>query len=109
MDSIKANPQLPPSSSEFRASATTKAIAPYVTAPNSGLRVSRTLYHFIELVILGAPVETIGADLREMIRTPLASSHVEALPAAREVVTYPKGTIMAQPGKKRSLRLCRGR
>src|SRR6516225_10070582 len=35
-----------------------------------------------------------------MIRTPLAKSHVEALRAAGKVVTYPKGTIMAQPGEK---------
>ena len=45
-------------------------------------------------------METIGEDLRQMIRTPLASSHVEALRAAGKVVTYPKGTIMAQPGEK---------
>jgi thioredoxin reductase (NADPH) len=45
-------------------------------------------------------VETIGEDLRQMIRTPLAASHVEALRAAGKVVTYPKGTIMAQPGEK---------
>src|SRR5579871_4394630 len=35
-----------------------------------------------------------------MIRTPLARSHVEALRAAGKVVTYPKGTIVAQPGEK---------
>jgi thioredoxin reductase (NADPH) len=35
-----------------------------------------------------------------MIRTPLSPSHVEALRAAGEVVTYPKGTIMAHPGEK---------
>jgi thioredoxin reductase (NADPH) len=45
-------------------------------------------------------VETIGEDLRQMIRTPLSPSHVEALRAAGRVVTYPKGTIMAQPGEK---------
>ena len=45
-------------------------------------------------------METIGEDLRQMIRTPLASAHVEALRAAGKVVTYPKGTIMAQPGEK---------
>ncbi|MGB6306954.1 MAG: FAD-dependent oxidoreductase [Steroidobacteraceae bacterium] len=45
-------------------------------------------------------METIGEDLRQMIRTPLASSHVEALRAAGKVVTYPKGTLMAQPGEK---------
>jgi thioredoxin reductase (NADPH) len=45
-------------------------------------------------------VETIGEDLRQMIRTPLPPSHVEALRAAGEVVTYPRGTIMAQPGDK---------
>jgi thioredoxin reductase (NADPH) len=45
-------------------------------------------------------VETIGEDLRQMIRTPLAPSHVAALRAAGKVVTYPKGTFMAQPGQK---------
>jgi len=45
-------------------------------------------------------VETIGEDLRQMIRTPLSRSHVEALRAAGKVVTYPKGTIMAQQGEK---------
>jgi thioredoxin reductase (NADPH) len=45
-------------------------------------------------------VETIGEDLRQMIRTPLSRSHVEALRVAGKVVTYPKGTFMAQPGEK---------
>jgi thioredoxin reductase (NADPH) len=45
-------------------------------------------------------VETIGEDLRQMIRTPLAASHVEALRAAGKVVTYPKGTFMARPGER---------
>jgi thioredoxin reductase (NADPH) len=45
-------------------------------------------------------VETIGEDLRQMIRTPLSRSHVEALRAAGKVVTYPKGMIMAQQGEK---------
>src|SRR5690349_16977225 len=35
-----------------------------------------------------------------MIRTPLSSSHVEALRAAGQVVTYPKGTIMVHQGEK---------
>ena len=45
-------------------------------------------------------METIGQDLRQMIRTPLASAHVEALRAAGKVVTYPGGTVMAQQGEK---------
>jgi thioredoxin reductase (NADPH) len=45
-------------------------------------------------------VETIGEDLRQMIRTPLSRSHVEALRAAGKVVTYPKGTMMVQQGEK---------
>lgn len=45
-------------------------------------------------------METIGEDLRQMIRTPLAPAHVEALRAAGKVVTYPKGTIMAQQGQR---------
>ena len=47
-------------------------------------------------------METIGEDLRQMIRTPLSRSHVEALRAAGKVVTYPKGTIMARPGERAS-------
>ena len=45
-------------------------------------------------------METIGEDLRQMIRTPLSSSHVEALRTAGKVVTYPKGTMMVQQGEK---------
>ena len=45
-------------------------------------------------------METIGEDLRQMIRTPLSPSHVAALRAAGQIVTYPKGTIMARPGEK---------
>ena len=45
-------------------------------------------------------METIGEDLRQMIRTPLARSHVEALRVAGKVATYPKGTIMVQQGEK---------
>ncbi len=45
-------------------------------------------------------METIGEDLRQMIRTPLSRSHVEALRAAGRVVTYPKGTIMVHQGEK---------
>src|SRR6185437_685072 len=48
----------------------------------------------------GVAVETIGEDLRQMIRTPLSPSHVAALRAAGQIVTYPKGTIMARPGEK---------
>ena len=45
-------------------------------------------------------METIGEDLRQMIRTPLARSHVETLRAACKVATYPKGSIMVQQGEK---------
>ncbi len=44
-------------------------------------------------------METIGADLREMRRVPLAAAHVEALRSAGNVVTYPKGTFLARPGE----------
>jgi thioredoxin reductase (NADPH) len=44
-------------------------------------------------------VETIGNDLRQMQRTPLAASHVEALRAAGKVVTYPAGVFLARPGE----------
>jgi thioredoxin reductase (NADPH) len=44
-------------------------------------------------------METIGRDLREMQRTPLAAAHVEALRAAGEIATYPAGTFLARPGE----------
>src|SRR6202035_4746423 len=44
-------------------------------------------------------METIGGDLREMQRTPLAAAHVEALRAAGEIATYPAGTFLARPGE----------
>jgi thioredoxin reductase (NADPH) len=44
-------------------------------------------------------METIGDDLRRMQRTPLATSHVEALRAAGEIATYPAGTFLARPGE----------
>jgi thioredoxin reductase (NADPH) len=44
-------------------------------------------------------METIGADLRQMQRTPLAAQHVDALRAAGKVVTYPAGTFLARPGQ----------
>jgi thioredoxin reductase (NADPH) len=44
-------------------------------------------------------METIGADLRQMQRTPLAAAHVEALRAAGGIATYPAGTFLACPGQ----------
>jgi thioredoxin reductase (NADPH) len=44
-------------------------------------------------------METIGGDLRQMQRTPLAASHVEALRAQGKIVTYPAGTFLAHPGE----------
>jgi thioredoxin reductase (NADPH) len=44
-------------------------------------------------------METIGRDLREMQRVPLAQSHVAALRAAGTVRLYPAGTFMARPGE----------
>jgi thioredoxin reductase (NADPH) len=43
-------------------------------------------------------METIGADLRQMQRTPLAASHVAALRAVGRAVTYPAGAFLARPG-----------
>ena len=43
-------------------------------------------------------METIGADLRQMQRIPLADSHVAALREAGTVVTYPAGAFIARPG-----------
>jgi thioredoxin reductase (NADPH) len=44
-------------------------------------------------------METIGGDLRQMQRTPLAASHVQALRAEGKIVTYPAGTFLARPGE----------
>jgi thioredoxin reductase (NADPH) len=44
-------------------------------------------------------METIGADLRQMQRIPLAASHVDALRAAGHAVTYPAGKYLARPGE----------
>src|SRR6202050_2322811 len=43
-------------------------------------------------------METIGGDLAQMRRTPLAPAHVQALGAAGKIVTYPAGTFVARPG-----------
>ena len=43
-------------------------------------------------------METIGRDLREMQRVPLAASHVEALRAAGSIAHYPAGRFVVQPG-----------
>ena len=45
-------------------------------------------------------METIGNDLRQMQRTPLAASHVEALRAAGRIVTYPAGEVLSRPGDR---------
>jgi thioredoxin reductase (NADPH) len=44
-------------------------------------------------------METIGADLRQMQRIPLATPHVEALRTAGKVATYPAGTVLTRPGQ----------
>src|SRR3984893_11463359 len=44
-------------------------------------------------------METIGGDLRQMQRTPLATAHVEALREAGKIATYPAGTFLARPGE----------
>ena len=44
-------------------------------------------------------METIGGDLRQMQRTPLAASHVQALRASGQIATYPAGTFLARPGE----------
>ncbi len=43
-------------------------------------------------------METIGRDLREMQRIPLAPAHVDALRAAGAVVGYAAGTYVVRPG-----------
>ena len=44
-------------------------------------------------------METIGGDLREMQRTPLSASHVQALRKAGTIASYPAGTFLARPGE----------
>jgi thioredoxin reductase (NADPH) len=43
-------------------------------------------------------METIGNDLRQMQRIPLAAAHVEALRAAGKVVTHSEKTFLSRPG-----------
>jgi thioredoxin reductase (NADPH) len=43
-------------------------------------------------------METIGGDLRQMQRIPLAASHVQALLAVGKIVMFPAGTLLARPG-----------
>jgi len=45
-------------------------------------------------------VETIGGDLRQMQRTPLSASHVQALREAGKITTYSAGTYVARPGER---------
>lgn len=44
-------------------------------------------------------MESIGADLRQMQRTPLAAAHVAALRAAGSAVVYAAGTLLTRPGQ----------
>ena len=44
-------------------------------------------------------MESIGGDLRQMQRTPLAASHVLALRAAGKIAEYPAGTFLVRPGQ----------
>jgi thioredoxin reductase (NADPH) len=44
-------------------------------------------------------METIGYDLRQMQRTPLAAAHVEALRSAGKVLTHSAGVFLALPGQ----------
>src|ERR1700677_3781420 len=44
-------------------------------------------------------METIGGDLRQMQRIPLAPSHVQALREHGKIVTYPAATFLARPGE----------
>jgi thioredoxin reductase (NADPH) len=44
-------------------------------------------------------METIGVDLRQMQRTPLSASHVQALRETGKLATYPAGTFLARPGE----------
>ena len=44
-------------------------------------------------------METIGGDLHQMQRTPLAPAHVEALRKAGAFARYPAGTFLTRPGQ----------
>ncbi|MBU3076762.1 FAD-dependent oxidoreductase [Sphingomonas quercus] len=44
-------------------------------------------------------METIGRDLSEMQRVPLAPAHVAALRAEGTIVDYPAGTVIVHPGQ----------
>jgi thioredoxin reductase (NADPH) len=44
-------------------------------------------------------MESIGGDLNQMQRTPLAPAHVEALRKAGAIAQYPAGTYLTRPGQ----------
>ena len=44
-------------------------------------------------------METIGPDLSEMVRRPLAPAHVEALRRAGSIIAYAAGDIVTRPGQ----------
>ncbi|HEY2462667.1 MAG TPA: FAD-dependent oxidoreductase [Steroidobacteraceae bacterium] len=44
-------------------------------------------------------METIGGDLNQMQRTPLAAAHVETLRKAGAVARYPAGALLARPSE----------
>jgi thioredoxin reductase (NADPH) len=44
-------------------------------------------------------METIGADLRQMQRTPLSAAHVAALRTVGKIATYAAGVFLARPGE----------
>src|SRR5882762_5150452 len=44
-------------------------------------------------------MESIGGDLNQMQRTPLAPAHVEALRKAGAITHYPTGTFLTRPGQ----------
>ncbi len=44
-------------------------------------------------------MESIGGDLRQMQRIPLAAAHVDALRVAGAAASYPAGALLARPGE----------
>jgi thioredoxin reductase (NADPH) len=55
--------------------------------------------HAFGITVWSEFMETIGVDLRQMQRTPLAAPHVEALIGAGKRLTHPAGTFVAKIGE----------
>ena len=62
-------------------------------------QVPRRYHEFWLAIEIGATMESIGNDLRQMQRIPLTAVHVAALRAAGKIVHHPAGVYLSRPGE----------